>query len=256
MITTESRGDVTIVRLDHGPVNAMDVEVLVELIKTLEALVDSTRAIVITGNGKVFSAGVDLRRVVEGGGDYVDRLIPVLSRAFVTVFAFPRPTVAAIDGAAIAGGCILAAACDHRVMTDRQVVIGATELSVGVPFPYAALEVMRYACGHHADDLVLRARSLDGAGAVAAGLVHEIAPAEGLVDRAVEVAAELATLAGRPFAMTKRQLRRPVIARIDQESDATDSSVAAVWSAAETMANLTAQFERLRSRPAGGVTSA
>ena len=102
--------------------------------------------LVITGAGRVFSAGVDLNRVLEGGADYTDRLIPALSDVFDALFCFPGPTVAAINGAAIAGGCVLACACDRRLISP-DAGIGAAELRVGVPFPVAALEVMRYACG-------------------------------------------------------------------------------------------------------------
>ena len=94
-----------VLTLSSGRVNALDVEVLEELAGSVRELQDSANGpLVITGAGRVFSAGVDLNRVVDGGSDYTDRLIPALSNAFDALFCFPWPTVAAINGAAIAGG--------------------------------------------------------------------------------------------------------------------------------------------------------
>lgn len=247
MIATDTAGDVTVLRLQHGKVNALDLELLEEFSATLTTLRGSARAVVLTGNGRVFSAGADLTRVLDGGPDYVSRWIPALSTAFVDLFAFPHPVVAAIDGAAIAGGCILAAACDHRVMADGRAVIGATELMVGVPFPVAALEVIRHACGARTGNLVLRARLLDPVEALAVGLVDEVVAADDVQERALAVATELAALPGEAFAMAKRQLRADVLARIERDSPRLDGDAAALWAAPETSARIAAQLERLRT---------
>src|SRR5579864_8676757 len=98
-------GSVAAVELARGKVNALDVELLEELESALAHLAhdDDVRAVVVTGAGRVFSAGVDLRRVVEDGTRYVERLIAALRAAFEALFGFPKPTVAAINGAAVAG---------------------------------------------------------------------------------------------------------------------------------------------------------
>ena len=113
------------------------------------------------GAGRVFSAGVDLRRVLDGGRAYTDRLVPALSAAFTALFAFPGPTVAAINGAAVAGGCVLACACDRRLILS-EAPIGASELRVGVPFPVVALEILRHACGDQAEEVILEGQLHQG----------------------------------------------------------------------------------------------
>src|SRR5258708_24895480 len=109
------------------------------------AEISSARAVVMTASGRTFSAGVDLVRLLEGGAPYVGKFLPVLSNMFAAVFSHPAPVVAAINGHAIAGGCVLACAADKRLMARDGGRIGVTELLVGVPFPPAAMEIIRCA---------------------------------------------------------------------------------------------------------------
>src|SRR5262245_2880646 len=132
-------------RLAHGKASALDVELLDALRSELEGAADDVRALVLTGTGSIFCAGVDLFRLTREGADYVRRFLPLLSRVVRTLFAFPRPVVAAVNGHAIAGGCILALAADARLMAECGGTIGLPELLVGVPFPAAPLEVVRFA---------------------------------------------------------------------------------------------------------------
>lgn len=245
MIDIERRDDLAIVRLDHGKVHALDDVLLRELVDTLDSVGRSgARAVVLTATGRVFSAGVDLQQVVDGGAPYLDTMLPLLSSALVTLFSFPLPVVAAINGAAVAGGCILACACDRRLLVEGG-RIGASELLVGVPFPVAALEIVRRACGDRTDDVVLSGRLYEAAEAVAVGLAHEVVAADHLLERAMEVAAELAAVAPGAFRLAKTQLRRPAIERIAADAPHVDPEVQAMWSSAETMAAIRAQLERM-----------
>ena len=132
---------VSVVRLDRPPVNALDLDLVEDAVATLGSL---EGPVVVTGAGKCFSAGVDLRAVVDGGREYTDRFLDAMPAAFLAVFDYPGPVVAAINGHAIAGGCVVAMAADVRLMSGG---IGLTEVAVGVPFPVAALEICRYAMG-------------------------------------------------------------------------------------------------------------
>jgi enoyl-CoA hydratase/carnithine racemase len=244
VISIERIGSVAIVRLANGKVNALDVESLDELTGLLADVGRSdARAALITGQGRVFSAGVDLFRYLDGGAAYAERLLPALSRTFETLFGLPIPTVAAVQGPAIAGGCILACACDVRLLADTA-QIGATELSVGVAFPVAAVEILRYACGPHCDGVVLGAGLYQGEAAVDAGLVHELAPADTLFDRAVEAAERLGALNPAAFRLAKAQLHRPVTDRIAADAPSVDAAAARVWGSAETVAAVRASLDR------------
>src|SRR3981081_4701439 len=121
----------------HGKANTLDTELCREVAERLDEVErDGYRAAVLTGTGVIFSAGVDLRRVRDGGRKYIAEFLPALSDAFLAVFGFTRPIIAAVNGHAIAGGAVLAGAC------------GGRDALVGVPFPLAALEILRCAFGN------------------------------------------------------------------------------------------------------------
>ena len=152
MIETADHDGIAVLTLNHGPVNALDLELLTAVPESLAA-VASARAVVLTGRGRSFSAGVDLKQIVNGGVPYVEMFLPALSLAMLSLFEHPAPVVAAVNGHALAGGCVLAAACDIRLMSGG--TIGLTELTVGVPFPTVPLEIMRHAAGPALEAMVL-----------------------------------------------------------------------------------------------------
>src|SRR5581483_10243615 len=146
MIEFEDRGVVTILRMARGKGNALNVEMLEALITALDrAKRSAARAVIITGQGNIFGAGVDLPALVEGGPAYVRRLVPLLQRGFERVATCPKPLVAAVNGHAIAGGAIIMLACDQRLLARGTAQIGLTEVRVGVVFPAWALEIARFA---------------------------------------------------------------------------------------------------------------
>ena len=130
MIDLKNDGDIAIVTIKHGKANALDIELCEGLTKCFDEVRRSdARAVVLTGQGRMFSAGVDLIRVSSGGADYVRAFLPSLHRLYDAVFFHPKPVVAAINGHAIAGGCVLACCADRRIMADASGRIGVTELS-------------------------------------------------------------------------------------------------------------------------------
>src|SRR5262249_50428352 len=153
------------------------------------------QAVVLTGTGSIFSAGVDLFRLTREGADYVRQLLPLLSRFLRALFGFPRPVVAAVNGHAIAGGCIIALACDARVMAAGGGRIGVPALLVGVPFPTAAVEIVRFAVPpDHLQSLIYTGRTLPVEDALDAGLVDEVVAPDALLTRAEEMAQQLALI--------------------------------------------------------------
>jgi len=238
MIETTSRGAVRIVTLSHGKANAFDVELSRKIMRSVaEFEASSDAALVITGQGTIFSAGVDLVRVVEGGAAYVREFLPALSAYLYAVFACPKPIVAAVNGHAIAGGCILAAAADHRVMAKGSGRIGIPELRVGVPFPVVPLEVMRFAAARHLQALVYSGTTFSPEDALTHGIVDAVADPDSLLDAAVTAAQHLASLPPAVFALTKRTVRAPALQRI-RDGEALDREVTETWASADTLAHI------------------
>ncbi|TVT56322.1 enoyl-CoA hydratase/isomerase family protein [Amycolatopsis rhizosphaerae] len=245
MTEVEVVGGVAVVRLAHGKVNALDTELCRAIERTMRELDgrEGVRSVVVTGAGRAFSAGVDLRRVVDGGAAYVAEFLPALSGAFRAVFDLGKPVVAAVNGHAIAGGCVLAAACDHRIMATGTGVVGVPELRVGVPFPETALEIMRFTLGPvRARQTIFDGTNHDPEAALALGLVDELCAPDALLDRAVAVAEELATaFPADTFRYTKAQVRREVHERLD---GLTESELGALWTAAATDGRIQAFLDR------------
>ena len=254
MLELDDSAPTAVLRLAHGKVNALDVELLDALTELLDTLARSpARAVVFTGAGRAFSAGVDLFRVLDGGVDYVDRLLPALGRAFEALFTFPKPLVAAVNGPAIAGGCVLACACDRRIVADTA-AIGASELRVGVPFPASALEILRHACGDEVEAVILTGALFKGDEALARRLAHEVVAADTVVDRAVAVADDLGTMPPLGYRLAKAQLRRPTLERIAAGADGYDE-VQKTWASPETAAAIVASLERTTGKPGPGRAS-
>ena len=93
--------------------------------------------------GKSFCAGLDLKNVPFFGDADQKRLLNALNRAFCSVYSCPFPVIGAVNGHAIAGGLVLALACDWRIGADRSLLAGLTEVLVGIPYPVAAIEIAR-----------------------------------------------------------------------------------------------------------------
>jgi enoyl-CoA hydratase len=246
MIISERRGSVAVLRMEHKRANALDVELCGALRSAFREVGQSdARAVVLTGTGHIFSAGADLFRVLDGGDDYIGAFLPALSSALMEMFTFPRPVVAAINGHAIAGGCILACACDYRLMADGRGTIGVPELVVGVPFPITALEILRFAVpGQHLQRLAYVGQTLLPQASLEAGLVDDVIDAHRLLDRACELADQIGAIPSRSFRTAKRWLRQAAIDRIERHAQDADPEVTGVWRQPETYAAVRAYLDR------------
>lgn len=250
MIEREDIDGVAVLRLAHGPVNALDLELVTNISATFSELDASDhRAIVFTGAGRAFSAGVDLWRAVDGGPAYVRQFVPALVEAFETVFNTGKPVVAAVNGHAIAGGCILVSGCDHRIMSAGR--IGVTELLVGVPFPISALEILIYAVGaQRAREAVLSGATYAPETAAGMGLVDEVVEGDRLLERAVDVANRLARIPAETYRLTKQQLRLAVNERLRRLRPEYDTQTMRLWEARAADGTIRDYMEQVTGRTA------
>ncbi len=231
MIERGTLGPARLLRLAHGKASAFDLEFLRALTAEIEAAdADGVPALALTGTGGIFSAGVDLVRLRDGGQEYLREFLPALSRCFETLFFFPRPTVAAVNGHAIAGGGVLTLACDRRIMSRGPGRIGLPELKVGVPFPTSVIEIARAALPPPVlNEIVLAGASYDPETALARGFVDEVVDPEGLLARAAEVAADLAAVPQLSYQISKERLRRPAREALLAHRDVDDTVTLIAW---------------------------
>ena len=177
---------VAVLRITRPPVNTLDHATL-ELLQAIfqdMAVSPPKHGLVLASSGGHFSAGLDLN-VFRGGTDESRKAMALsINPMVIALYSLPFPTVAAIEGACLAGGLILALGCDARIAADEGVKIGLTEVTAGVPL--GALEVSR--ADGEARRQILHERRVDGLEALRMGVVDAIAPASEIERRACEKA--------------------------------------------------------------------
>ena len=244
-VTIENRGDVAVMRMNHGKVNALDVDLLIALREAFES-VDDQATVVLTGNDRAFSAGLDLRALLAAEATYSDSLLRELVRTSLAIFNHAGPVIAAVNGPAIARGAILALAADQRLMSHG--VIGLPELHVGVPFPPALIELSRHVMGHHLQQHLLGGAAIEPQAALAINMIDQIIDAEELLDVAVLRAQRLAEVPIATYSLVKAQLHAPALASIAAVPAGRDEEVAAAWRSAEVREGIAAQVERMTKK--------
>ena len=235
MIEHEVAGDILTLRLAHGKASALDLELCQALTEAIDTAAETAtvRALILTGTGRIFSAGVDLPRLVEAGREYVESFLAALDACLQALFVFPKPAVAAINGHAIAGGAILAFACDYRIMSSGR--IGVPELLVGLPFPPLAAEIVRFGVPpQHLRSTLLFGDTVDFDKAQTFGYIDETAGVDFLIPRAKEIAMKLADVSAKAFRITKRQMREPYLRNAAHTAQNYIDEIDALWNAKES----------------------
>jgi enoyl-CoA hydratase len=196
-VELERRGAVALVRLSNPTaLNALSVEMLDELDATLDQIAadPELRAVVITGDGeKAFCAGADIRHMSQATAlearAYAKRGHAVSAR----LESLPKPVIAAINGYALGGGCELALACDIRLASDKA-RIGQPEINLGIlPGWGGTQRLARVTSPGFAKELIFTGRTVMADEALRAGLVNHVHPHDELLDKALELATEIAT---------------------------------------------------------------
>ncbi len=233
----ERDGAVAVLRISRPPANALNLPLAREATAALTALAadEDLRALILTGTGAYFSAGLDLKEVPSYSPQEQRAMVEEVNRVFACLYAFPLPTIAAINGHTIGGGLIAALSCDYRLSTSAPCKIGLTEVRVGVPYPAVALEVVRAELTPQAARvLALGARYLSPEGALALGILDELTPPDALSSRALSLAHDRAGMPKDAYSHTKRQLRRGTIAALQAIVEKKNDPLLEAWHLPET----------------------
>ncbi|GAA6198813.1 enoyl-CoA hydratase/isomerase family protein [Aquicoccus sp. SU-CL01552] len=202
------------IELNRGPVNALSPAFLMGMADMLAGMEqdDSVRAVVLSSPFKVFSAGLDLKEAQDYDLAQQHAIVEALNVAFLALFAFPKPVVAAVGGAALAGGLFYVLGSDVRVAGPRA-SFGLAEVRVGVDFPAPTMEIARATLGPNTlRRLMQTGQPIDVKQAMAEGIVDVLEEDSGIVlDRALAEARALADIPSIAYASVKRQVRQPAI---------------------------------------------
>jgi enoyl-CoA hydratase len=204
------------VRLDREHGNAIDPGMVDGLQAVFSELGDdpAVRGVLLAASGKLFCPGLDLQVLIDYDRPRMREFMERFGAATLTLYALPKPMVAAISGHALAGGCLLALTADRRILR-RGALVGLNEVRIGVPLPYGQALMLREAVvPFRLEEIALDGRNFSDEEALAAGIVHEVHPEEGFEERCRERLLDLASRDPLAYAATKRYLRSAAVERI------------------------------------------
>ena len=212
----QTASGVAVLVMRAGKANAIGSAFLDRLSAQLDAVEASQAgALVVTGEGRAFSAGLDLPEVAGLDRGSLERFIRRFSEVMLRLFTLPLPVVAAINGHAIAGGCVLAMQADARIAATGDYRIGLNEVAIGLSLPAVVLETLRCQVSPGSvSPVALEGRLLSPEEALRLGLVEAVVPPAVLLEQARGRAAELAALPRPSFRDVKEALRGPVAAAV------------------------------------------
>lgn len=244
-ILTKRDGDhVVILTINHPPANAWNLTTAQDFERALDDIENdrSVRVVIITGAGvKCFSAGFDLSDAANA--DAVSGLVQKLWRR---VDRFDKPIIAAINGAAMGGGCELAMSCHFRIMSDHPgAKIGLTELNLGIIPGWGGTQRMAKIIGRaHALDMILFSKRLTAEEAKAIGLVTRVSPADALLENAIEFAHQLAARPPIAVRAVLRAMSEGEYAGIDAGLALETAAAKDLQSSSDAAEGITAFFEK------------
>jgi methylglutaconyl-CoA hydratase len=234
--------------------NAISYELIADLLRALDEVRNSpARVLIITGAGKAFCSGMDLDDLKSLIGRTPEQSLKdsrTMASLFRSLYEFPKPTIAAVNGAAIAGGSGLAFLCDFTLAAP-DAKFGYTEVRIGFVPAIVSTFLLRQVGEKIARDLLLTGRIFDAGEALRIGLLTQIVPAEELMTRARELAVQLMENSPVSLTSTKRLLTDHARAELDSQIEAALGENAAIRSTADFREGVTSFLEKRKPKWTG-----
>lgn len=240
-IEVQKRKAVAVLMLRRGKVNALNGAMVDQIRQSLKALEGDpeARSIIITGAGKFFSFGFDIPKFLSFTKDQFAEFLANFADLYTYLFLYPKPVVAALNGHTIAGGCMLALACDSRVMVAGKAKISLNEIAFGSTVFAGSTEMLRFCVGSANASKVLYSGAMYPAEeAMSFGLVDEVATEHDLMDVAFNMAAALASKHPPAFASIKSLLRRSIAEEMIRRERESIKELVDIWYSENTWVNL------------------
>jgi methylglutaconyl-CoA hydratase len=217
----ETSGEIATITLNRPEKrNAISTQMISELFSALEAVEEShARVAILTGAGKAFCAGMDLEMLAAVAQQSPEENLEDsrhMAKLFRRIWSFSKPLIAAVNGAALAGGCAIATLCDFTLAVP-EAKFGYTEVRIGFLPAIVSVFLMRQIGEKRARDLLFTGRIIETAEAKEIGLLNEIVPRERLMDRAKELAEVLIAASPSSLMRAKHLLTSTAAARVDAD---------------------------------------
>ncbi len=248
MLNIKSKNNLTIIELNNGVTNAISSELVSELREKLREISadDNVKGIILTGsNTKFFSIGLNIPGLYNLKKEEFIQFYTHFNELCIDLYSFPKPVIAAINGHAIAGGCILALCCDYRYISQGKKLMGLNEIKLGVPIPYPALYILENMIGsEQTQEFAYTGEFLLPESLLKLGIVHEIFPSDGLLDNSVKKCLSLAENPSLAFTKIKLDLKMPKVNHIKTRLESHIESFVDSWYSPETRALLKEAMEK------------
>ncbi len=227
--------------LNRPKVNALNEAVVEELGECFQKLADDSnvKAVILTGEGSFFSFGLDVPEFLSYSKDSFIKFLTKFTDLYGYIFTFPKPVVAALNGHTIAGGCMIAIACDYRLMVSGKARISLNELTFGSTVFAGSVEMLRFLIGgRNAESALYTGAMYSAEEAKELGLIHEVASKENLRDSAQRIAEDFTKRDSRAFGSMKTLIRKQAGEEMKRRERDSIIEFADIWYSEGTWKNL------------------
>lgn len=228
---------VATVTLERGKVHALNDQVVEELHSAVERLAaeDDIRAVILTGTGKFFSFGFDIPGFYKATPEEFTRFVTAFNGLYRYLFMYPKPVVAALNGHTIAGGCMLATACDYRIMVSGKAKISLNEITFGSTVFAGSVDLLKYCVGNrNAESILIGGGMYSAEEACEIGLVDLVVSEDNLISEAIRIAGEMAQREPEAYRSIKNLLRKDIEKRMQATEPESIREFIDIWYADRT----------------------
>ncbi|MCP4582900.1 MAG: enoyl-CoA hydratase/isomerase family protein [candidate division Zixibacteria bacterium] len=227
--------------LSRGKVNAFNEDMVEQIHSNLEKLEndEKVKAVILTGRGKFFSFGFDIPEFLSYSKDSFIGYLTKFANLYTYLFIYPKPTVVALNGHAIAGGAMLSLACDHRIMVGGKAKISLNEITFGASVFAGCVEMLKLATGfNNAQKILYSGAMFTAEEARQLGFIDQVSSDTQLLDDAGKIALGLAGKDQTAFKSIKGLLRNPISEKMMERERASVLEFADIWYTESTWSNL------------------
>ena len=217
-ISTEIQNTLAIITLDNGATNTISQQMVHELADAIKAIEHDPKVrgvVFASANEKFFSIGFDIPNLFDLSKKDFETFYDTFNQFALNLFTLPKPTIAAITGHAIAGGCILSLCCDYRFIAEGRKLMGLNEIKLGVPVPFTVDCILRDLIGsQRGRDVLELGEFYPSEQLLRLGMVDQVMPSDEVLSASIEKVKTLGEMPNAAYAIIKENRVKPVEAKI------------------------------------------